>query len=55
MNRLVEGHGVKGSEALYQDRGKMLGENGYDPMLEALAENRPTRIELEIGRCSSIV
>lgn len=37
MNRLVEGHGVKGREALYQDRGKMLGENGYDPMLEALA------------------
>ncbi|MEC7907636.1 MAG: hypothetical protein VYC82_10475 [Verrucomicrobiota bacterium] len=38
MNRLIEGHGVKGSEALYQDQGKIRGENGYDPMLEALTE-----------------
>ena len=38
MNRLVEGHGVKGNEVLYQERGKMLGENGYNPMLEALSE-----------------
>lgn len=36
MNRLVEGHGVKGTEALFLERGKLLGENGYDPMLKEL-------------------
>ena len=33
MNRLVEGHGVKGNRALFELRGKGLKENGYDPLL----------------------
>jgi hypothetical protein len=33
MNRLLEGHGVKGSAALYAERGRALARDGYDPLL----------------------
>lgn len=36
MNRLLEGHGVKGSEALYAERGTALKEHGYTPLLRYL-------------------
>jgi len=29
MNRLLEGHGVKGNEKIFKIRGKMLKEHGY--------------------------
>ena len=38
MNRLVEGHGVKGHSSLYDERGKALQENGYDPLLTVLSK-----------------
>jgi uncharacterized peroxidase-related enzyme len=40
MNRLLEGHGVKGDAALYEMRGKALKEQGYDPLLNLL-KNEP--------------
>lgn len=36
MNRLLEGHGVKGNSALYQARGQALHDDGYAPLLRAL-------------------
>lgn len=33
MNRLLEGHGVKGSPALYAERGRALARDGYEPLL----------------------
>jgi uncharacterized peroxidase-related enzyme len=36
MNRLVEGHGVKGNKDLYVTRGRALRRDGYAPMLEML-------------------
>lgn len=36
MNRLLEGHGVKGSDALYAERGAALKEHGYAPLLRDL-------------------
>ncbi len=36
MNRLLEGHGVKGNSALYQARGQALRDEGYAPLLQAL-------------------
>jgi uncharacterized peroxidase-related enzyme len=36
MNRLLEGHGVKGDSALYQSRGQALRDDGYTPLLRAL-------------------
>lgn len=36
MNRLLEGHGVKGDDALYESRGKALHEQGYAPLLAML-------------------
>ena len=36
MNRLLEGHGVKGESVLFGERGKALQQNGYDPLLEVL-------------------
>ena len=38
MNRLLEGHGVKGSAAVYAARGKALREAGYSPLLATLTE-----------------
>jgi uncharacterized peroxidase-related enzyme len=40
MNRLLEGHGVKGSADLYQARGLALQESGYAPLLELLPDDR---------------
>jgi hypothetical protein len=36
MNRLLEGHGVKGSADLYVARGQALQEAGYAPLLSIL-------------------
>jgi uncharacterized peroxidase-related enzyme len=38
MNRLADGHGIKGDSAMYAARGKALQEGGYDPLLECLAD-----------------
>lgn len=35
-NRLLEGHGVKGLDHLYRDRGAALARNGYAPLLAHL-------------------
>jgi uncharacterized peroxidase-related enzyme len=32
MNRLLEGHGVKGQDALYRERGEALARDGYAPL-----------------------
>lgn len=37
MNRLLEGHGCKGGEALFKARGPALKEEGYAPLLKFLA------------------
>jgi hypothetical protein len=36
MNRLLEGHGCKGSKELFALRGPALKEEGYAPLLEVL-------------------
>ena len=36
MNRLLEGHGIHGSEELYKSRGPMLKEHGYLPLIRKL-------------------
>jgi uncharacterized peroxidase-related enzyme len=36
MNRLLEGHGVYGDEKLYKERGPMLKEHGYLPLIRLL-------------------
>jgi hypothetical protein len=36
MNRLLEGHGVKGSRELYAARGQALHDEGYTPLLRPL-------------------
>ena len=41
MNRLLEGHGVKGNAALYAVRGQALRDQGYAPLLDALPPARP--------------
>ncbi|MHA1566514.1 MAG: carboxymuconolactone decarboxylase family protein [Alphaproteobacteria bacterium] len=38
MNRLLEGHGIKGSQEVYQDRGQRLMAAGYAPILELLKD-----------------
>ena len=38
MNRLLEGHGVKGSADLYAARGQALQETGYAPLLRILQD-----------------
>ncbi len=38
MNRLLEGHGIKGSQEIYQDRGQRLKDGGYAPILELLKD-----------------
>lgn len=43
MNRLLEGHGVKGNEALYATRGQALRDQGYAPLLGALEEAAEAR------------
>lgn len=41
MNRLLEGHGVKGAPDIYVERGQALRDSGYSPMLAMLAEPAP--------------
>ncbi len=36
MNRMLEGHGVYGEEGLYKERGPMLKEHGYLPLIRLL-------------------
>jgi hypothetical protein len=36
MNRLLEGHGIRGSDELYRSRGPMLKEHGYLPLIRKL-------------------
>lgn len=36
MNRLLDGHGVKGSQALFEERGRALARDGYEPLLGML-------------------
>lgn len=36
MNRLLEGHGVQGHEEMYRQRGPMLKEHGYLPLIRLL-------------------
>jgi uncharacterized peroxidase-related enzyme len=36
MNRLLEGHGIKGSDELFAARGPMLKEHGYAPLKQAI-------------------
>lgn len=36
MNRLLEGHGVHGHEEMYKQRGPMLKEHGYLPLIRLL-------------------
>lgn len=38
MNRLLDGHGVKGSDELYAARGQALREAGYSPLLAMLSD-----------------
>jgi hypothetical protein len=38
MNRLLEGHGVKGSADVYAARGQALHDAGYSPLLAVLSE-----------------
>lgn len=37
MNRLLEGHGVKGGAALFKERGQALKDTGYAPLLAHLS------------------
>lgn len=36
MNRLLEGHGVKGNDEIFRDRGRSLMSGGYAPLLDFL-------------------
>ena len=38
MNRLVDGHGIRGSRDIYRLRGRQLANDGYEPLLAALAD-----------------
>lgn len=40
MNRLLEGHGVHGHEALFKERGPMLKKYGYLPLIRLLGLGR---------------
>lgn len=42
MNRLLEGHGVKGHDSLYRDRGAALARDGYAPLLAYLPASGDT-------------
>ncbi len=35
-NRFLEGHGVHGNEAMYKERGRMLKQHGYAPLIRML-------------------
>ena len=38
MNRLLDGHGTRGNESLFEARGKGLKDNGYAPLLDLLKD-----------------
>ena len=38
MNRLLEGHGVKGDPGVFAERGQALHDTGYSPLLAMLSE-----------------
>jgi uncharacterized peroxidase-related enzyme len=38
MNRLADGHGIKGDKVVFAARGKSLMAGGYDPLLQSLAD-----------------
>ncbi len=40
MNRLLEGHGVKGGDIDFAERGRALHDQGYEPLLAALRAGR---------------
>lgn len=40
MNRLLEGHGVKGNPGVFAERGQALHDIGYSPLLAMLSEAR---------------
>lgn len=42
MNRLLEGHGVHGHEAMYRERGALLKEHGYLPLVRMLRPKAKT-------------
>lgn len=44
MNRLLEGHGVKGSAGMFVERGQALHDHGYAPMLAMLAQESSARL-----------
>ncbi|MEO8225453.1 MAG: hypothetical protein ABI661_11675 [Gammaproteobacteria bacterium] len=41
MNRLLEGRGVKGSPAVFAQRGQALHDGGHAPLLGMLADPAP--------------
>lgn len=41
MNRLLEGHDVHGNEAMYKERGAMLKQYGYLPLVRMLRPKEP--------------
>ena len=41
MNRLLDGHGAKGSPEVYAERGKALQQAGYAPLLDMLPGGAP--------------
>ncbi|PKP85564.1 MAG: peroxidase [Alphaproteobacteria bacterium HGW-Alphaproteobacteria-2] len=41
MNRLLEGHGIHGNAALFRDRGPMLKQHGYRPLIRLLKPRVP--------------
>jgi uncharacterized peroxidase-related enzyme len=38
MNRMAEGHGIKGDDVIYRARGKALMESGYAPLIDGLGD-----------------
>ncbi|PWE32017.1 peroxidase [Maritimibacter sp. 55A14] len=36
MNRLLEGHGVEGNDAMFRERGPMVARHGYTPLIRML-------------------
>jgi uncharacterized peroxidase-related enzyme len=45
MNRLLEGHGVHGHEELYKQRGSMLKEHGYLPLIRLIQRREESAAE----------
>ncbi|PKP62997.1 MAG: peroxidase, partial [Alphaproteobacteria bacterium HGW-Alphaproteobacteria-8] len=37
MNRVLEGHGAHGSEAMFAERGPMIAKHGYAPLIAMIA------------------